>query len=217
RAPAQRRTAAEAGPRNELGVDLAFQYVSVGSNGGSGIQLAAPVDARVGFLSRGPNMFEVRASVDWDSNFGTVAFSPGVNVLHLIGYVLLLAAVGLVPADVVAQRRPAARPAASRAQRPQFAAELNWSSDVDLGIGGRGVFPLQSLFPKTPLDGIVSFDYFFPSVPSGVSAHYWEINGNVAYRFTVPARSSFRPYGGGGLNIAHASAGPSGGTSVSET
>jgi len=84
RAPAQRRTAAEAGPRNELGVDLAFQYVSVGSNGGSGIQLAAPVDARVGFLSRGPNMFEVRASVDWDSNFGTVAFSPGVNVLHML-------------------------------------------------------------------------------------------------------------------------------------
>src|SRR5438034_4152914 len=45
----------------------------------------------------------------------------------------------------------------------------------------------------------------------------WEINGNVAYRFTVPARSSFRPYAGGGLNIAHASAGPSGGTSVSAT
>src|SRR6266576_6354366 len=95
--------------------------------------------------------------------------------------------------------------------------QLNWSSDVDFGIGGRGVFPLQSLFPKTPLDGIVSFDYFFPSVPSGVSAHYWEINGNVAYRFTVPARSSFRPYAGGGLNIAHFSAGPSGGTSVSDT
>ena len=136
---------------------------------------------------------------------------------QLIGYVLLLAAVGLVPADVVAQRRPAARPAATRAQRPQFAAELNWSSDVDLGIGARGVFPLQSLFPKTPLDGIVSFDYFFPSAPSGVSAHYWEINGNVAYRFHVPARSSLAPYGGGGLNIAHASAGPSGGTSVSQT
>src|SRR5207237_6280828 len=81
---AQRRAAAEAGPQNELGVDLAFQYVSLGSNGGSGIQLAAPVDARVGFLSRGPNMFEVRASVDWDSNIGTVAFSPGVNVLHLL-------------------------------------------------------------------------------------------------------------------------------------
>src|SRR2546422_471721 len=136
---------------------------------------------------------------------------------QLIGSVLLLAAVGLAPAELAAQRRPAARSAASRADRPSFGLQLNWSSDVDFGIGGRGVFPLQSLFPKTPLDGIVSFDYFFPSVHPGVSAHYWEINGNVAYRFTVPARSSFRPYAGGGLNIAHASAGPSGGTSVSET
>jgi opacity protein-like surface antigen len=68
------------------------------------------------------------------------------------------------------------------------------------------VFGLQSLFPRTPLDGIVSFDYFFPSHPSGTSLHYWEINGDVAYRFRVPARSSFAPYGGGGLNIAHASA-----------
>ena len=36
-------------------------------------------------------------------------------------------------------------------------------------------------------------------------SHFWEINGNLAYRFRVPARSSFRPYGGGGLNIAHTS------------
>src|SRR5213593_2999329 len=119
------------------------------------------------------------------------------------------------PLSVVAQRRAAA-PAGGSAH-PSFGPELNWSSDVDFGIGARGVFPLQSLFPKTPLDGIVSFDYFFPSHPSGTSAHYWEINGNVAFRFTVPARSSFRPYAGGGLNVAHASAGPSGGTSVSAT
>src|SRR2546430_2936364 len=109
------------------------------------------------------------------------------------------------PLSAVAQRRAAARPAGGSAH-PSFGPELNWSSDVDFGIGARGVFPLQSLFPKTPLDGIVSFDYFFPSHPSGTSAHYWEINGNVAYRFTVPARSSFRPYAGGGLNVAHASA-----------
>src|SRR2546426_5794566 len=110
-----------------------------------------------------------------------------------------------LPLSVVAQRRAAARPAASSAQRPSFGPELNWSSDFDFGIGARGVFGLQSLFRKTPLDGIVSFDYFFPSHPSGTSLHYWEINGNVAYRFTVPARSSLRPYAGGGLNIVHAS------------
>ena len=135
---------------------------------------------------------------------------------QLIGSALLLAAVALVPAELVAQRRAAARPAAAPARRTQFAAELDWSSDYDVGIGARVVFGLQSLFPKTPLDGIVSFDYFFPSAPAGVSAHYWEINGNLAYRFTVPARSSFRPYAGGGLNIAHASA-SSGGVSASDT
>src|SRR5437016_6564177 len=107
------------------------------------------------------------------------------------------------PLSVVAQRR-AALPAGGSGH-PSFGPELNWSSDVDFGIGARGVFPLQSLFPKVPLDGSVSFDYFFPSHPSGTSLHYWEINGDVAYRFTVPARSSFRPYGGGGLNIVHVS------------
>src|SRR5436309_11140830 len=135
---------------------------------------------------------------------------------QLIGSVLLLAAVGLAPAELAAQRRPAARPAASRADRPSFGLQLYWSSDYDFGIGGRGVFPLQSLFPQTPLDGIVSFDYFFPSAPSGVSFHYWEINGNVAYRFRVPARSSLGPYAGSGLNIAHAS-GSAGGVSTSAT
>src|SRR2546426_4719705 len=120
-----------------------------------------------------------------------------------------------LPLSVVAQRRAAARPAGGSAH-PSFGPELNWSSDVDFGIGARGVFPLQSLFPKTPLDGIVSFDYFFPSHASGTTAHYWEINGNVAYRFKV-ARSSLGPYAGGGLNIAHASAGPSGGPTVSDT
>src|SRR2546427_12475435 len=64
---------------------------------------------------------------------------------QLIGSVLLLAAVGLAPAELAAQRRPAARPA-SRADRPSFGVQLNWSSDVDFGIGGRGVFPLESLF-----------------------------------------------------------------------
>ncbi len=133
-----------------------------------------------------------------------------------IGSALLVAAVAFNAAELAAQRRPAARPAAGPAERTRFAAELNWSSDADFGIGARGVFGLQSLFPRTPLDAFVSFDYFFPSHPSGTSAHYWEINGDVAYRFRVPARSSLRPYGGGGLNIAHASATATfGGTTVS--
>jgi hypothetical protein len=133
----------------------------------------------------------------------------------LLGSALLLAAVVLAPAEAAAQRRAAPRPAPSPTQRPSFGVQLDWSSDYDLGIGGRGVFPLQSLFPTTPLDAIVSFDYFFPSVPAGTSGHYWEINGNVAYRFRVP-RSSLGPYAGGGLNIAHASA-TAGGVTASAT
>src|SRR5690242_4833217 len=137
-----------------------------------------------------------------------------------IGSALLVAVLATSPGLVMGQRRAAARPAPRSADRPSFGLELNWSSDVDFGIGGRGVFPLESLFPKTPLDGIVSFDYFFPSVPSGApagtSVHYWEINGDVAYRFTVPRSSSLRPYAGGGLNIAHFS-GSAGGVSTSDT
>jgi hypothetical protein len=125
---------------------------------------------------------------------------------QLIGGTLLLAAVTFVPAGSVAQQRAAARNAGGSAQRLSFGAELNWSSDVDFGVGARAVFPLQSFVPKLPLNGIVSFDYFFPSAPAGSSAHYWELNGNVAYRFPVAQRSSFAPYAGGGLNIAHASA-----------
>ncbi|HEV2749767.1 MAG TPA: hypothetical protein VGV12_04510 [Gemmatimonadales bacterium] len=135
----------------------------------------------------------------------------------LLGSALLLAVVALAPTEAATQRRAAPRPTPSASQKPSFGLELNWSSDVDFGIGGRGVFPLQSLFPGTPLDGIVSFDYFFPSKPAGVtSATYWEINGDVAYRFTVPRSSSLRPYAGGGLNIAHASA-TAGGVSASDT
>jgi hypothetical protein len=116
-----------------------------------------------------------------------------------IGSALLFATVALIPADLVAQRRPAPRRAAATAHRPSFGLQLDVGTDTDLGIGGRGVFGLQALFPRTPLDGIVSFDYFFP----GGGVTYWEINGNVAYRFRMPPRSTLSAYAGGGLNIAH--------------
>ena len=136
----------------------------------------------------------------------------------LIGSAVLVTVLAIAPTLASAQRRPAARAPAPRSQQhPSFGVQLDWGNDPNFGIGGRGVFPLQSLFPKTPLDGIVSFDYYFPSgAPAGSSQHFWEINGNVAYRFRVPARSSFRPYGGGGLNIAHSSA-SAGGFSASGT
>jgi len=119
----------------------------------------------------------------------------------LLGSALLLTVVALAPTDAAAQRRAAPRPTASSSTKPSFGVQLDWGNDPNFGIGARGVFPLQSLFPKTPLDGVVSFDYFFP----GNNVKYWEINGNVVYRFSVPRSSSLGPYAGGGLNIAHAS------------
>jgi len=128
-----------------------------------------------------------------------------------IGSALLVIVLATVPALATAQRRPAARRAApAGAQHPSFGLQIDVGTQTDFGIGGRGVFGLSSLFPAVPLDGIVSFDYYFPSHPSGTTAHFWEINGNLAYRFRVPARSSFRPYGGGGLNIAHSTASAAG-------
>jgi hypothetical protein len=118
-----------------------------------------------------------------------------------LGSAVLVMLLAALPVAAHAQRRAAPRPSARSAQHPSFGLQLDWGNDPDFGIGARGVFPLQSLFPKTPLDGIVSFDYFFP----GNNVKYWEINGNVVYRFTVPRSSSFGPYAGGGLNIAHAS------------
>ncbi len=124
----------------------------------------------------------------------------------LIGSAVLVTVLAAAPTLASAQRRPAARPAAARAQRPSFGAQLDWGGDTDFGIGGRVVVGLRALFPKTPLDGIASFDYFFPSHPSGTTAHYWEINGNVVYRIPHVRSRTFAPYVGGGLNIAHASA-----------
>src|SRR5256885_15592506 len=134
-----------------------------------------------------------------------------------IGSALLLVMLAAYPALGAAQRRTTRSAPARSTQRTQFGLQLDVGTQTDFGIGGRAVFGLQSLFPKTPLDAIVSFDYYFPSgAPAGTSVHFWEINGNVAYRFTVPARSSLRPYAGGGLNLAHAS-GSAGGFSASNT
>lgn len=122
-----------------------------------------------------------------------------------IGSALLLAVLATLPSLGAAQRRATRAAPARSTQRTQFGLQLDVGTQTDFGIGGRAVFGLESLFPGTPLDGIVSFDYYFPSHPSGTTDHFWEINGNLAYRLRVPASSSFRPYLGGGLNIAHES------------
>jgi opacity protein-like surface antigen len=124
----------------------------------------------------------------------------------LIGSALFFAVVAVIPAESLAQRRPAPRRAAAAAPAPRmtFGPELSLGSDTDLGLGARLVFGLRSLFRRTPIDGQVGFAYFFPGGAAGVNVTYWEINGNVAYR--IPnVKGTLAPYVGGGLNIAHIS------------
>src|SRR5438552_18653509 len=102
----------------------------------------------------------------------------------LIGSAVLVTVLAIAPTLASAQRRPAARAAAPRSQQhPSFGVQLDWGNDPNFGIGGRGVFALQPLFPQAPLDGLVAFDYFF----SGHNRKYWVVHGNVASRFRVPA------------------------------
>jgi len=133
---------------------------------------------------------------------------------QLSGAVLVAVLIAL-PALADAQRRATAQRPAPRPQRVAFGLQADWGSDTDFGLGARAVFGLRSLFPKTPLDGHVSFDYYFPSGTGGVDVKYWEINGNVGYRIPK-VRGNLAPYVGGGLNVAHASA-SFGGTTVGDT
>lgn len=123
----------------------------------------------------------------------------------VIGGMAVFAVLMSLSVSAEAQRR--ATPQRRAAQKPvTFAIQADFGSDTDFGIGGRAIFGLRSLFPTTPLDGHVSFDYYFPDDGgTGADVTYWEINGNVGYR--IPnVRGSWAPYVGGGLNIAHASA-----------
>lgn len=96
--------------------------------------------------------------------------------------------------------------AAPVAAQVSFGPQLNWSDDFDLGIGGRVQAPLTQFM--TPAEGspmntmfvIGSFDWFFPGDEvDGVDVTYIEINANAAYPLVV---ENFRPYVGGGLNVA---------------
>src|SRR5207302_8461587 len=80
----------------------------------------------------------------------------GFHMRKCIGSALLLVMLAAYPTLGAAQRRAAARPAARSADRPSFGLQLDWGNDPNFGIGGRGVFPLGSLVPGTPLDGIRS-------------------------------------------------------------
>ncbi len=86
----------------------------------------------------------------------------------------------------------------------RFGPQLSWGDDdANLGLGARAVFNLRSLVNARGLEFVASFDYFFPE---GNDVDYWELNGNLSY--LIPnVKGGLAPYVGGGLNVAHASAG----------
>lgn len=87
-------------------------------------------------------------------------------------------------------------PVAARGQLA-VGANLNLGSDSDVGIGARLLVGLGEAIPN--VEGIGSFDYFFP----GGNLDWWEVNANL----TVPVSitSGFQPYLGGGLNVTNTS------------
>ncbi len=101
---------------------------------------------------------------------------------------------------------------ASAADRPlSFGVQGSYGSDdTNFAIGGRLVLDLGSQVENVEVVG--TFDYFFPSVADDVDipgidfdVKYWEANANVIYKYPLSG-SSMVPYGGVGLNYAHASA-----------
>jgi hypothetical protein len=99
----------------------------------------------------------------------------------------------------------------------RFGANLSWGSKTDLGLGARLNFGLGDMASNQPVEGLVTFDYFFPgeSTP-GNDVTYWTVTANAIYRFTQRS-SSVAPYAGGGVMLGRASSdavspGPGGGS-----
>ncbi len=86
--------------------------------------------------------------------------------------------------------------------------QLSYGSSSKLGLGGRLHANLKS---PDRLVIIGAFDWFFPDEGPGDNRTYWELNGNLAYRFKIEGTTAVAPYAGGGLNIAHSSRRPEGG------
>lgn len=73
--------------------------------------------------------------------------------------------------------------------------QISLADDADVGLGARVVAGVPQ-YRGVEFAG--TFDVFFPDG----DYDYWELNGNLLYNFEIPEASAFRPYAGGGLNIA---------------
>ena len=81
----------------------------------------------------------------------------------------------------------------------RFGAQLNFAEDADFGLGARVGFPLGGELKRKGIEGLVTFDYFFPK-----AYNYWTVSADGLYHFT-PASSSVKPYVGGGISFGHVS------------
>jgi len=81
----------------------------------------------------------------------------------------------------------------------RFGANVSWATDTDFGLGARANFGLGEFSKRNPIEGQVTFDYFFPN-----GFDYWELSGNGIYRFDTSAEN-LKPYAGAGLLYSHSS------------
>ena len=88
------RSAAAAGPKNEIGVDLGAAYSHNGSGCATdcgGLGIGTPVDIRWGFMSNGLLSFEPRFSLSYLSGGASpigghvLVFNPDLNVIYRMG------------------------------------------------------------------------------------------------------------------------------------
>ncbi len=83
----------------------------------------------------------------------------------------------------------------SASAQARFGAQLNFAGHANFGMGARVGFPLGGELKRKGIEGLVTFDYFFPD-----KFDYWTATANGLYHFT-PAGSSVKPYIGGGVSL----------------
>ena len=103
----------------------------------------------------------------------------------------MMVAVGLAMATL-----SVANPASAQVR---FGAQLNYAEHPHFGMGARLGFPLGGELKRKGIEGLVTFDYFFPK-----GFAYWTVTADGLYHFT-PASSSVKPYVGGGISYGHVS------------
>ncbi len=86
------------------------------------------------------------------------------------------------------------------AAQATFGPQLSWGTDSDLGLGARIWAPLSG---APPFSFTGSADYFFGDERPGTDVSWVEVNGGIV--LPVSLAPTFRPYLGGGLNLAFVS------------